>query len=47
VDWQTCTVRGVPGRDGQPEDRTVVLGDPLAPVSAELDDLLVELGGLS
>lgn len=40
VDWQTCTVHDLPGSDDRPADRTVVLGDPFAASSGELDDLL-------
>ena len=40
VDWQTCTVRDLPGPDGRPADRTVVLGDPRAATSESLDELL-------
>ncbi len=38
VDWQRCTVHDLPGGD-----RTVLLDDPLAAASAELDLLLAEL----
>ncbi|MCB0912220.1 MAG: proteasome accessory factor PafA2 family protein [Propionibacteriaceae bacterium] len=47
VDWQSCTVRDLPGPDGRPADRTVPLPDPLAEASAELDDLIAGLGGPS
>jgi proteasome accessory factor A len=43
VDWQTCTVHDLPGADGRPADRTVVLADPLATSVAELDDLLAAM----
>jgi proteasome accessory factor A len=43
VDWQTCTVHDLPGPDGRPLDRSVVLGDPLATVSEELDELLAAM----
>ncbi len=43
VDWQTCTVHDLPGADGRPTDRTVVLGDPLATVVDELDELLAAM----
>ncbi|MCC6494983.1 MAG: proteasome accessory factor PafA2 family protein [Propionibacteriaceae bacterium] len=45
VDWQTCTVHDLPGPDGRPADRSVVLGDPLAAVVEELDDLLAAMAG--
>lgn len=43
VDWQTCTVHDLAGPDGRPTKRAVVLGDPLATASAELDDLLAAM----
>ncbi len=44
VDWQTCTVHDLPDAAGRPFDRTVLLPDPLAPRSGELDDLLAAIG---
>jgi proteasome accessory factor A len=46
VDWQTCTVHDLPGPDGHPVDRSVVLGDPLATVSEELDELMAAMAAL-
>ena len=43
VDWQTCTVHDLAGPDGGPVDRSVVLGDPLATVSEELDELIAAM----
>ncbi|MFT4109010.1 proteasome accessory factor PafA2 family protein [Propionicimonas sp.] len=45
VDWQTCTVHGLPDAEGRPSDSTVLLTDPLAARSRELDDLLAALAG--
>ncbi len=46
VDWQTCTVHDLPGPDGRPLDRSVVLGDPLATVSEELEELVAAMSTL-
>jgi proteasome accessory factor A len=43
VDWQTCTVHDLAGPEGGPIDRSVVLGDPLATVSEELDELVAAM----
>jgi hypothetical protein len=43
VDWQTCTVHDLAGEGGGPVDRSVVLGDPLATVSEELDELIAAM----
>ncbi|HEY3545248.1 MAG TPA: proteasome accessory factor PafA2 family protein, partial [Propionicimonas sp.] len=43
VDWQTCTVHDLAGPDGGPVDRSVVLGDPLATASEELDELIAAM----
>jgi proteasome accessory factor A len=40
VDWRTCTVRDLPAGDGHRADRTVVLDDPLATTTPELEELL-------
>ena len=46
VDWQTCTVHDLPGSDGLRADRTVVLPDPLAPVSTDLEELIADLAAV-
>jgi proteasome accessory factor A len=43
VDWQACTVHDLPGPDGRPSDRVVVLGDPLAAACDDLDALLAAM----
>lgn len=43
VHWQTCTVYDLPDAEGRPSDRTVLLADPLATHSAELDALLAAM----
>ncbi len=43
VDWQSCTVHDLPDAEGRVSDRTVLLDDPLAGRSAELDALIAGL----
>nr|WP_300150543.1 proteasome accessory factor PafA2 family protein [Propionicimonas sp.] len=40
VDWRTCTVRDLPDAEGHRTDHTVVLDDPLATTTPELEELL-------
>lgn len=44
VDWQACTVHDLADAAGDPIERTVLLDDPLAAHSDDLDDLIAALG---
>ena len=45
VDWMRFTVHDLPGAGTAPVERTLNLGDPLASVSDEVDELVAEMLG--